>query len=396
MSLSNFQCQCKQCRNKEYDISEYLVQEDDLKILDNERPLGISGHLRVINEAMTVGECIDSCIDFFDELIITYNTSTDNTEEILKEYEKKYPEKIRLYHYKPNIFRYNKEYYNNIYSQIHYMDNYSNYGLLKTRYKYYLKIDADQIYFTGKLLMIRKLILSDINSIKIDKKIKKLILINKIAWWISNKKLRNKFRTYFIKKIFNKDDDYVYEGNDGILSLDNFILFAKLSSKKYRFELGGFNLSLKNNNFYLSLDYPINGAGGDTSLFILSSKTHYYIPNNAIAEHFYVDYPMYYIGFFWLHFGLIKRELNDNNSEIRVENIINTNKEKMIEYINNSSLYNDESYIKWYKPMVLNFAKSYFDEDKKYITKEFCNKYLEKPLKYAVDKKGNFTKRVAF
>ena len=69
---------------------------------------------------------------------------------------------------------------------------------------------------------------------------------------------------------------------------------------------------------------------------------------------------------------------------------------KMIEYINNSSLYNDESYIKWYKPMVLNFAKSYFDEDKKYITKEFCNKYLEKPLKYAVDKKGNFTKRVAF
>ena len=108
MSIQDFQCQCEQCRNKEYDISEYLVQEDDLKILDNERPLGISGHLRVINEAMTVGECIDSCIDFFDELIITYNTSTDNTEEILKEYEKKYPEKIRLYHYKPNIFRYNK------------------------------------------------------------------------------------------------------------------------------------------------------------------------------------------------------------------------------------------------------------------------------------------------
>ncbi|MCZ9968360.1 hypothetical protein [Brachyspira hyodysenteriae] len=40
-------CECSQCKNREYDISEYLVLEDDLKILDNERPLGISGHLRV-------------------------------------------------------------------------------------------------------------------------------------------------------------------------------------------------------------------------------------------------------------------------------------------------------------------------------------------------------------
>ena len=48
---------------------------------------------------MSVAECIDSCIDALDELIITYNKSSDNTEEILKEYEKKYPDKIRLYFY---------------------------------------------------------------------------------------------------------------------------------------------------------------------------------------------------------------------------------------------------------------------------------------------------------
>ena len=388
MSIQDFQCQCEQCRNKEYDISEYLVQEDDLKILDNERPLGISGHLRVINEAMTVGECIDSCIDFFDELIITYNTSTDNTEEILKEYEKKYPEKIRLYHYKPNIFRYNKEYYNNIYSQIHYMDNYSNYGLLKTRYKYYLKIDADQIYFTDKLLMIRKLILSDINSIKIDKKIKKLILINKIAWWISNKKLRNKFRTYFIKKLLNKDKNYIYNGYETLFPIKENILFAKLMNKDYRFDFGGFNLSLTNNMFYLNKESCINGCGMDTALFPISSKTYYYMFENCPAETFKADYPMYYIGFFWLHLGLIKRELNDDNSDIKVENIIDTPKDKILEYVN--------SYPDWYKPAVINFVESYFDEDKKYVTKEFCNKYLEKPLKYAIEKKGRFEERNIF
>lgn len=37
---------------------------------------------------MSIAECIDSCIDALDELIITYNKSTDATEEILKEYKK--------------------------------------------------------------------------------------------------------------------------------------------------------------------------------------------------------------------------------------------------------------------------------------------------------------------
>lgn len=90
-------CECSQCKNREYDISEYLVLEDDLKILDNERPLGISGHLRVKDEAMSLAECIDSCIDFLDELIITYNTSSDNTEEILKNYEKNILKKLNYF-----------------------------------------------------------------------------------------------------------------------------------------------------------------------------------------------------------------------------------------------------------------------------------------------------------
>ena len=90
----SYYCECEQCRNKEFNPEDYLIKEEDFKILDKERPLGISGHLRVKDEAMSVAECIDSCIDALDELIITYNKSSDNTEEILKEYEKKYPDKL--------------------------------------------------------------------------------------------------------------------------------------------------------------------------------------------------------------------------------------------------------------------------------------------------------------
>lgn len=173
-----YYCECEQCKNNEFNPEDYIIKEDDFKILDKERPLGLSGHLRVKDEAMSVAECIDSCIDALDELIITYNKSSDNTEEILKEYEKKYPYKIKLYFYEPNIIKYNKDEYKTKYSELHYLPNYYNFGYLKIKYKYYMKIDADQIYFKEKLFEIRKALLSDINT---SKTINKLLKIDKIS-----------------------------------------------------------------------------------------------------------------------------------------------------------------------------------------------------------------------
>lgn len=86
-------CQCEECKSCKYNPLDYIVKDEDIKKLDEERPLGISGHLRVKNEEMSIAQSIDSCIDALDELIITYNTSEDNTEKILKEYQKKYPDK---------------------------------------------------------------------------------------------------------------------------------------------------------------------------------------------------------------------------------------------------------------------------------------------------------------
>ena len=87
------------CKNNEYNPLDYILSKEDFKRLDKERPIGISGHMRIKNEAMSLAESIDSCIDALDELIITYNKSSDNTELILKEYKNKYPNKISLYCY---------------------------------------------------------------------------------------------------------------------------------------------------------------------------------------------------------------------------------------------------------------------------------------------------------
>lgn len=40
---------------------------------------GVSGIMRVKNDAEFIEECIDSCIDALDELIIVHNGCTDNS-----------------------------------------------------------------------------------------------------------------------------------------------------------------------------------------------------------------------------------------------------------------------------------------------------------------------------
>ena len=267
------------------------------------------------------------------------------------------------------------------------MDNYSNYGLVKIKYKYYLKIDADQIYFTEKLMEFRSFLLSEPKNI--NSNIRNLLIINKISWFISSKKLRNKFRTYFIKKFLHKDNDYIYDGLETILPIKDLVTFAKLNDKKYRFEFGGFNLNLKDDNIVLFKNSCINGCAGDTALFVPYSDTCYHFVGNNPCETFKANFQRYLCGFLWIHLGLIKRNVESHKEDIiTVDNIQNTSKKTMLEYISNYDE-NSQFYFK-------SFINTYFDEDKKYATKDFCNKYLIKPLEYALKKRGKFPKRQAF
>ena len=368
----SYYCECEQCRNKEFNPEDYLIKEEDFKILDKERPLGISGHLRVKDEAMSVAECIDSCIDALDELIITYNKSSDNTEEILKEYEKKYPDKIRLYFYEPILFKYNENEHIKKYSAIHYFYNYTNYGYLKMKYKYNFKIDADQIYFKDKLLEIREALLSDINA---SETLNKLLKIDKISWYIPSKKLRNNFRTHYVRKLFNiKDKDYKFNGVEELLNLKDFIIYSRIKhGDNYCLMLGGFDLVLNNNSFCLNISNVYNGCYGDHFIIIPNKKYVYHLYEYSGLEILDIPNNHCIVGLAWVHLGSVKRGYNVN-SEIEVRDIIKMTDEDMLEYIKGKD----------YRDIKKDFTIKYFDNDKKYINDEFYRIYLEKPLEYAV------------
>ena len=338
-----YHCECQQCINNEFDPEDYIIKKENFKILDKERPLGISGHLRVKDEAMSVAECIDSCIDALDELIITYNKSSDNTEEILKEYEKKYPDKIRLYFYEPNMIKYAENEYKVKYSEIHYLDNYYNFGYLKIKYKYYMKIYADQIYFTEN------------------------------------------FRTYYVKKLFNiKDKDYKFNGVEELLNLKDFIIYSRIKhGDDYCLMFGGFDLVLNNNSFYLNTSNVYNSCYGDHFIIIPNRKYIYNLCKSSGLE--ILDPPNNHCiaGLAWVHLGSVKRGYNVN-SGIEVRDIAKMSIKDILQYIEGKD----------YRDIKKDFTIKYFDNDKKYINDEFYDRYLKKPLEYAIEHYKDEIKRL--
>jgi hypothetical protein len=119
--------------------------------------LGVSGIMRVKNDAEFIEASVESCISALDELIIVYNDCSDNSPEIIEKVRLKYRNKIRTYEYKEKVYSINltKDEYEYAKSlpldSPHLLCNYYNFALSKVTYKYAIKIDADQIYFTEKL-----------------------------------------------------------------------------------------------------------------------------------------------------------------------------------------------------------------------------------------------------
>lgn len=150
----SIECSCPLCREGTYNSADYYV---DMSFLKKERPVGVSGLLRVKNDADFLSDCIDSCIDALDELIICYQECTDNAPAIIREKQQQYPDKIRVYFYAPPVYCHDLTDEERAYvlslpdDSVHKLCNYYNYTLSKATYRYALKIDSDQIYFSHKL-----------------------------------------------------------------------------------------------------------------------------------------------------------------------------------------------------------------------------------------------------
>lgn len=127
-----------------------LITHEFLNSLVNSRECGVSGLMRVNNEEKTVRQSIESVINVVDELVIIYHNCVDNTIEILEELSIKYT-KISLFEYTQYVIPANSGGYVEGFNPCHSLANYYNYGLSKCKYNWFLKIDADQIYFEDEL-----------------------------------------------------------------------------------------------------------------------------------------------------------------------------------------------------------------------------------------------------
>jgi glycosyltransferase involved in cell wall biosynthesis len=98
------------------------------------KPNGISVLIAAQNEEKTIKMCVESFLEFGDEIIIVTNGSTDNTRDICRELVKKYSDKVQFYD-KPEL-----------------PDLYHNraFALSKAKYRWVMRGDADYIAYNDK------------------------------------------------------------------------------------------------------------------------------------------------------------------------------------------------------------------------------------------------------
>jgi len=120
------------------------------------------------NEEKTIRLCVESFLEFGDEIIIVTNGSTDGTRDICKELVKEYPEKVQFYD-KPDL---PDLYYNRAFA------------LTKAKYRWIAKFDSDFVAYTDEDL--------DLSISNLRKQI-----LNTIPFWFTSFKIKliNIYRT---------------------------------------------------------------------------------------------------------------------------------------------------------------------------------------------------------
>ena len=98
------------------------------------KPNGISVLLSAQNEEKIIRLCVESFLEFGDEIIIVTNGSTDGTRDICKELVSEYPEKVQFYD-KPDL-----------------PDLYHNraFALTKAKYRWVMRGDADYVAYNDE------------------------------------------------------------------------------------------------------------------------------------------------------------------------------------------------------------------------------------------------------
>ena len=189
-------------------IYEVLIDLSHEKLIENLTP-GISLIIRAKNEELNIKYCIESVVDLVDEIIFVDNYSTDNTYNIVKEYQKKY-NNIKLYQYNINVSKVGITHQNALKNNNkNTLATFYNWCLSKaTKYNVF-KWDADFICIRNNFIQ-----LVDLYNLKTRN--------DKFAIWFSGKTLFENNNKYYLNnksfydeyRIFSYKNDFKwYDGN---------------------------------------------------------------------------------------------------------------------------------------------------------------------------------------
>jgi len=226
--------------------------------LCKKRKIGISGFMRIRNEEDYLALAIESYLPFLDELIIVHNRCTDRSPEIANFYEKKYPNKIKVYEYKPYVYpQGSKEHAKLPPSSIYSLVNYYNFALSKVTYKYAIKVDGDQV-------AIPKVFEKAVEKVLTDNSTNKYYTCKGINLWDSNNKIYvNLNRPYtggadqgffpVSKRTYFKHHE-IYEVLSHNLKMENLgVLFFHLKGMKKDRGISNYDLHDNPDSFYHQL-----------------------------------------------------------------------------------------------------------------------------------------------
>lgn len=124
---------------------------------NKKKKAGLSGLLRVKDEARFLRLCVESCVDALDELVIIYQPCADDSPRIIEELAREYPDKITTYFYNHKVTSHNlsDEEIERVMAlpegDTELLATYYNTGLGLCTRSHVIKIDADQVYDTDKL-----------------------------------------------------------------------------------------------------------------------------------------------------------------------------------------------------------------------------------------------------
>lgn len=286
---------------------------------------GVSGIMRVKNDADFIAASIESCVGALDELIVVYNDCSDSSAEVIEEMRRKYPDKIRVFEYPYKVLGVGltKEEYNMAVSlpddSPALLCNYYNFALSKVRYEYAIKIDADQIYFSEELTKWCNIVRTG-DDVPGNNLLGMLFHYYFLAYRFISLKLRKRLPMMpeWLAKTFKSH----YES----------FAVRRMRNGKACFSFSGLNV-FKDNNWNVSMGLrndtinvlpPFNGEN-DHLLFKVSDKTYYrkfdmeyynLISNSSysLIEEFVHPYKPMLMGFCWFHMNAMreryKKQLN--------------------------------------------------------------------------------------